>query len=156
LEGRSLYSCCLQPSQTEQPPGLVGGGVECVGYAGPNHQESVLVFARFRPQNNKEIQIGGEIKVNFPSNEACSCIDDEGNDRSTSTDLSPYTGRQEVFSELWRFVWLDTFALMGAPLLSCVGASQAFALARTTGDGFEPRPTWLNLNRISVLLTGLI
>jgi hypothetical protein len=42
-------------------------------------QESVLVFARFRPQDTKEEHSGGEIKAKFTSNESCSCINDDGN-----------------------------------------------------------------------------
>lgn len=54
-----------------QPGDLTMGGLGA--------QESVLVFARFRPQDSKEEHSGGEIKAKFTSNESCSCTNDDGN-----------------------------------------------------------------------------
>lgn len=45
-------------------------------------QDSVLVFARFRPQNNKELSSGGEMKVNFCSEETITCQNEENTEHS--------------------------------------------------------------------------
>jgi len=74
-------------------------------------KESVVVYARFRPQNTKEESVGGHIRVNFLSDETCTCRNDDGSDNTFTFDriFQPDSEQQDVFDTTTRPILEDMF-----------------------------------------------
>jgi len=123
--------------------------------------ESVLVFARFRPQNSKELGSGGEVKVNFASAETVICGTDEGNEQTFTLDriFEPDSRQVDVFNITTRPVLEDMFSGYYATVFAYgqTGSGKTFTMEGKADDetwkGIIPRATEFIFERIASLGT---